>query len=202
MIRAAAPVAAAALALMVALALSQHLGVIAALALLVDRGEIGWDDKVIEHVPWFRMHDPWVTREITVRDLLVHRSGLGRGAGDLLFVPRSNLSRRGTVERMAHIEPASSFRSTFAYCNVCYVAAGQLVKLGDSSHVDQLKEALTSQDSQGWLIGFVVSLVSVVLENGNARSLIAGASDQSSVALATAMFRTAVPDAPATPPTG
>lgn len=100
----------------------------AGLALLVDSGELGWDDKVIEHLPWFRMHDPWVTREITIRDLLVHRSGLGRGAGDLLFVPRSNLSRRETVERMAHIEPASSFRSTFAYCNICYTAAGQLIE--------------------------------------------------------------------------
>lgn len=100
----------------------------AGLALLVDQGKIDWDDRVVEHMPWFRMHDPWVTREITVRDLLVHRSGLGRGAGDLLFVPRSNLSRRETVERMAHIEPASSFRSTFAYCNICYVAAGQLIE--------------------------------------------------------------------------
>ena len=100
----------------------------AGLALLVDSGEIGWDDRVIEHMPWFRLHDPWVTREITIRDLLVHRSGLGRGAGDLLFVPRGKLSRRETVERMAHIEPASSFRSRFAYCNICYAAIGQLIE--------------------------------------------------------------------------
>lgn len=100
----------------------------AGLALLVDAGTISWDDKVIEHMAWFRMHDPWVTREVTIRDLLVHRSGLGRGAGDLLFVPRSNLSRRETVERMAYMEPASSFRSTFAYCNICYAAVGQLIE--------------------------------------------------------------------------
>ena len=59
----------------------------AGLAILVDQGRIGWDDKVIDHMPWFRMYDPWVTREITVRDLLVHRSGLGLGAGDLLAAP-------------------------------------------------------------------------------------------------------------------
>ncbi|MBX4389199.1 beta-lactamase family protein, partial [Mycobacterium tuberculosis] len=58
----------------------------AALAILVDRGKIKWDDRVIDHMPWFRMADPWVTREITIRDLLVHRSGLGLGAGDLLYV--------------------------------------------------------------------------------------------------------------------
>ena len=62
----------------------------AALALLVDEGKIAWDDPVIQHMPWFAMYDPWVTREITVRDLLVHRSGLGLGEGDLLLVPRSD----------------------------------------------------------------------------------------------------------------
>lgn len=55
-----------------------------ALGLLVEEGKIGWDQKVIEILPWFRMYDPFVTRELTVRDLLVHRSGLGLGAGDLL----------------------------------------------------------------------------------------------------------------------
>ena len=63
--------------------------------MLVDQGKIGWDDKVIDHMPDFRMYDPWVTREMTIRDLLVHRSGLGLGAGDLLFVPRSDLTARG-----------------------------------------------------------------------------------------------------------
>ena len=61
---------------------------VADLAILVDQGKIGWDDKVIDHLPGFQMYDPWVTREITIRDLLVHRSGLGLGEGDLLFVPR------------------------------------------------------------------------------------------------------------------
>ena len=68
---------------------------VAALATLVDQGKISWDDKVIDHMPGFQMYDPWVTREMTIRDLLVHRSGLGLGAGDLLFVPRSDLHARG-----------------------------------------------------------------------------------------------------------
>lgn len=101
---------------------------VAALATLVDQGKIGWDDKVIDHMPWFRMYDAWVTREMTVRDLLVHRSGLGLGAGDLLFVPRSHLSRREAVERLRHIKPATSFRSGFAYDNVLYMVAGQLIE--------------------------------------------------------------------------
>jgi CubicO group peptidase (beta-lactamase class C family) len=100
----------------------------AGLALLVDEGRIGWDDKVIDHLPWFRMYDPYVTREMTVRDLLVHRSGLGLGAGDLLFVPRTNLSRRESVRRLAHIKPATSFRSGYAYDNILYMVAGQLIE--------------------------------------------------------------------------
>ncbi len=100
----------------------------AALAVLVDAGKIGWDDKVIDHLPGFQMYDPWVTREMTIRDLLVHRSGLGDGAGDLLFVPRSSLSRAETVRRVRYLKPATSFRSTFAYSNVMYVVAGQLIE--------------------------------------------------------------------------
>jgi CubicO group peptidase (beta-lactamase class C family) len=100
----------------------------AALATLVDAGKIGWDDKVIDHVPWFQMYDPWVTREITIRDLLVHRSGLGLGAGDLLTVPRGSLSRVETIRRLRFIAPATSFRSGYAYDNILYAVAGQLIE--------------------------------------------------------------------------
>jgi CubicO group peptidase (beta-lactamase class C family) len=100
----------------------------AALATLVDQGKIGWDDKVIDHMPDFRMWDPWVTREMTIRDLLVHRSGLGLGQGDLLFLPNSTLSRKETVRRIRYLKPATSFRSDYAYDNILYMAAGQLIE--------------------------------------------------------------------------
>src|SRR5690348_12203552 len=100
----------------------------AALATLVDEGKINWDDKVIDHMPDFRMWDAWVTREMTIRDLLVHRSGLGLGEGDLLFLPNSNLSRKETVRRIRYLKPATSFRSGYAYDNILYMAAGQLIE--------------------------------------------------------------------------
>ena len=100
----------------------------AALALLVEEGKIRWDDRVIDHLPGFRMYDPWVTREITVRDLLVHRSGLGRGQGDLMFVPSTEISRADLVRRIQFLKPATSFRSGFAYDNVLYAVAGQLIE--------------------------------------------------------------------------
>ena len=98
------------------------------LAILVDQGKLGWDDKVTDRLPGFQMYDAWVTREMTVRDLLVHRSGLGLGAGDLMFVPRSNLSRAESVRRLRYIKPATSFRSGFAYDNVLYMVAGYLIE--------------------------------------------------------------------------
>src|SRR4051812_43613165 len=100
----------------------------AALATLVDQGKLKWDDRVIDHMPDFRMWDPWVTREMTIRDLLVHRSGLGLGEGDLLFLPNSTLSRKETVRRIRYLKPATSFRSGYAYDNILYMAAGQLIE--------------------------------------------------------------------------
>ncbi|MGO2075081.1 MAG: serine hydrolase domain-containing protein, partial [Pseudoalteromonas sp.] len=57
----------------------------AALAKLIDEGKLSWDDKVIDHLPEFRLYDPYVTREMTIRDLLSHRGGLGLGQGDLMI---------------------------------------------------------------------------------------------------------------------
>src|SRR5262245_63367465 len=65
----------------------------AALAILVDEGKISWDDPVTKYLPGFQMYDPYVTREMTVRDLLTHRSGLGLGAGDLMFFPPTTFTR-------------------------------------------------------------------------------------------------------------
>ena len=99
-----------------------------ALALLVEDGKIEWDAPVIRYLPAFAMYDPWVTREITVRDLLVHRSGLGLGAGDLLWWPASTYDRKEIVRRLRFIKPATSFRSAYAYDNVLYSAAGELIE--------------------------------------------------------------------------
>jgi CubicO group peptidase (beta-lactamase class C family) len=98
----------------------------AALAMLVDEGKLNWDDPVTKHLPWFQLSDPYVTRELTVRDLLTHRSGLGLGAGDLLWY-HSDYPRDSILRRIRYARVASSFRSEFAYDNVLYVAAGEVI---------------------------------------------------------------------------
>ena len=99
----------------------------AALGILVDEGKLGWEDPVIDYLPEFRMYDPWVTREFTIRDLLTHRSGLGLGAGDLLFWPNQDSSRQDILLAMRHLKPETSFRTAYAYDNLLYVIAGEVV---------------------------------------------------------------------------
>lgn len=98
-----------------------------ALAMLVDEGKLSWDDPVVKHLRWFQLYDPYVTRELTIRDLLTHRSGLGLGAGDLLFWPGTTFTRDEILYRMRYVKPASSFRSRYAYDNILYLAAGQII---------------------------------------------------------------------------
>ena len=99
-----------------------------ALALLVEEGKLEWDAPVINYLPWFQLSDPYVTRELTVRDLLVHRSGLGLGAGDLLWWPPSNYDRKEIARRLRHIPLVTSFRSAYAYDNVLYTVAGEVIE--------------------------------------------------------------------------
>ncbi len=97
------------------------------LARLVDGGKLRWEDPVTRYLPQFRMHDPWVTREMQVRDLLLHNSGLREGAGDLMFWPEPNLfTRADVIAGLAHLKPAHSFRSHYDYDNLMYVVAGEV----------------------------------------------------------------------------
>jgi len=99
----------------------------AALAMLVDEGKLKWDDPVVKHLPDFQMYDAYVTREMTVRDLLTHRSGLGLGAGDLLWWPTTTFSTDEIIEKLRYIRPATSFRNSYAYDNLLYIVAGKII---------------------------------------------------------------------------
>lgn len=104
----------------------------AALAILIDEGKLNWDDKVTEHIPEFRMFEPYATREFTIKDLLTHRSGLPRGAGDLLWWPEGDLTEGGSMvedilKALPFLKPATSFRSGYAYDNLLYYVAGEVI---------------------------------------------------------------------------
>ncbi|MCZ2155648.1 MAG: serine hydrolase [Bryobacterales bacterium] len=99
----------------------------AAIAILVDEGRVAWDDPVSKYLPDFQLADGYVTREVTLRDLLSHRTGLGLGAGDLLYWPDTTHTREDVVRAARHLPLVSSFRSRYAYNNLCFVVAGQVV---------------------------------------------------------------------------
>ncbi len=100
-----------------------------ALAMMVDAGKLNWDDKVRKHIPEFQLHDSWVTENFTVRDLVTHRSGMGLGAGDLMFFPEGNdFDVDDVINNVKYLEPETSFRSKFAYNNNMFIIAGEVLK--------------------------------------------------------------------------
>ncbi|MBN1222284.1 MAG: serine hydrolase [Candidatus Aminicenantes bacterium] len=112
-----------------------------ALAFLVQDKKLSWDDRVIDHLKGFQLYDPYVTREITVRDLLCHRSGLGR-RGDALWYGQ-DFSREEIIRRVRFLKPNSSFRSQFGYQNIMFLTAGQLIPaITGKSWDDFIKERI------------------------------------------------------------
>lgn len=97
----------------------------AAIGALVDAGDVKWGGKASEYLPWLRLYDDYANSELTVRDMLSHRSGLSRG--DFLWYA-TDLSREEIVRKMRGLEPSWSFRSQFGYQNLMYIAAGLIIE--------------------------------------------------------------------------
>ncbi|WP_192820145.1 serine hydrolase [Rufibacter sp. LB8] len=99
-----------------------------ALGLLVDAGKLTWDDKVQDYIPEFKLYNPYVSEEFTIRDLLTHRSGLGLGAGDLMLWPdSSDFTLKDIIHNLRYLKPTSSFRTKYDYDNNLYLVAGEVV---------------------------------------------------------------------------
>ena len=96
----------------------------ASIGMLVDEGKLHWDDRVTKILPNFQLADPYVTRELTIRDLLTHRAGLPNA--DVLWY-RADNSPEEVIRRVRFADPAYSFRSSFIYQNIMYAVAGQVV---------------------------------------------------------------------------
>ena len=112
------------------------------LGILVDEKKLDWDDKVSKYLPAYTMWDPWVTRELTVRDLITHRAGLRSISGGTVWYG-SDYSREEVLRRARFIEPVASFRSTFSYQNVNFLAAGEVAHAAaGKSWDDQVRERI------------------------------------------------------------
>ena len=111
----------------------------ATLARLVDAGKLHWDDPVVRWLPDFRMYDPWVGREMQVRDLLIHNSGLRAGAGDLMLWPEPNtFTRADIIHGLGYLKPQRSFRAGYDYDNLLYIVAGEVAAAAGGAPYEQL----------------------------------------------------------------
>ena len=100
----------------------------AALSMLVDEGKLKWEDKVIDHLPEFRMYNDYVSANFTIVDLLTHRSGLGLGAGDLMIFPDgADFTIHDVLNSFQYQKPTSAFRTKYDYDNLLYIVAGEVV---------------------------------------------------------------------------
>jgi len=115
-----------------------------AMGLLVEEGIVSWDDPVLRYMPEFQMYDPLVTRKITIRDLLCHRSGLGTFEGDLTWFG-SIYDRAEAIYRTRFLEPVFDFRTGFGYSNLMFLVAGEIIpRVTDSSWDDFIDQRLFS----------------------------------------------------------
>jgi CubicO group peptidase (beta-lactamase class C family) len=122
------------------------------LAIMVDRRKLRWDDRIVDLDADFQFKDPWVTREFRVFDLLAQRSGLPPYANDMLGM-LVGLDEATLIRSLRHVEPVSSFRSTFAYTNITHLLAGRIVAKaagaadGDRVLQQELLDPLSMKDS-------------------------------------------------------
>jgi CubicO group peptidase (beta-lactamase class C family) len=99
----------------------------ASLAILVDEGKLNWNDKVIKYLPDFQMYDPWVTAQLTIRDIVSHRSGLDTFSGDLLWYDTTYPTDE-ILRRIRYLKPVSDFRTRYGYQNLMFITAGRVVE--------------------------------------------------------------------------
>ncbi|MGM0634557.1 MAG: serine hydrolase [Bacteroidota bacterium] len=101
----------------------------AALAILAEEGKLKWNDKVVQHIPEFKMYNDYVTNHFNIKDLVTHRSGLGLGAGDLMIFPDgTDFTIDDIITNFQYFEPTSAFRTKFDYDNLLYFIAGEIIK--------------------------------------------------------------------------
>jgi CubicO group peptidase (beta-lactamase class C family) len=113
----------------------------ASIAIMIDRGKLQWDDRVVDLYPDFQMKDAWVTREFRVFDLLAQRSGLQSLANDMLGM--LGFDEAAMIHSLRYVDPTSSFRTTFGYTNITHLLASRIV--ADAAGAPSWNDVLQSE---------------------------------------------------------
>ena len=140
----------------------------AALAILVDEGKLSWKDKVRKYIPEFKMYNDYVTENFLVEDLLCHRSGLGLGAGDLMFFPDgADFTIKDVATCFQYFKPVSAFRTQYDYDNLLYLIAGEIIVRVSGMSWEQ----------------FVLTKIMIPLQMNNSYPSIKGLKDYTNIAM-------------------
>ncbi|MCP5061535.1 MAG: serine hydrolase [Ignavibacteriae bacterium] len=99
----------------------------ASIGILVDEGKLNWNDKVVDHLPEFKLYDSYITREARIVDLLCHRIGLATFDGDLLWYG-TNYKRSEIVKRIGEMPIKNGFRDKYGYQNIMFIVAGEVIE--------------------------------------------------------------------------
>jgi CubicO group peptidase (beta-lactamase class C family) len=115
----------------------------AIIGILVQEGKLDWNDKVKKYLPYFVLYDdPYVSDNVTIRDLLSHRVGLGTYSGDNIWY-KSTLSAEEIIKHIKHVPKAYDFRAGYGYSNLMYITAGELIKtISGKSWGENVKELI------------------------------------------------------------
>ncbi|MCK0180231.1 serine hydrolase [Flavobacteriaceae bacterium S0862] len=114
----------------------------AIIGMLVQEGKLNWNDKVKKHLPYFEVYDTWVSNNVTIRDLLSHRVGLGTFSGDNIWY-KSDLPAEDIIKRIKHVPQAYDFRAGYGYSNLMFITAGEIIeKVTGKSWADNVQERI------------------------------------------------------------
>jgi len=114
----------------------------AIIGMLVQEGKLNWNDKVKKYLPYFAVYDTWVSDNVTIRDILSHRVGLGTFSGDNIWY-KSNISAEEMIKRIKYVPQAYDFRAGYGYSNLMYITAGELIKtITGKSWSENVKERI------------------------------------------------------------
>lgn len=125
---------------MFAIASNTKAFIAAALATLVDDGELSWKDKVVDYLPYFQLYDAYSTQEATIEDLLSHRLGLGTFSGDVIWY-KSEYTAKEVIERVRFVPQAYGLRAGYGYSNLMFITAGEVIKAVTGQSWDEYIEA-------------------------------------------------------------
>ena len=113
-----------------------------ALAFLEQEGKLKLDDKVIKYLPDFNMKDPWITKDLSLTDIVTHRMGMETFQGDFMYWT-SDLNSDEVIEKFGQITPKYDFRTKYGYTNAGYAIAGKIIeKVSGMKWQDYIKEKI------------------------------------------------------------